>query len=497
MGRRMRIVFVDDELPIREEIQVMKFEAHNYELSGVAANGREALTLCRRLHPDIVITDVNMPVMDGLELMKILLKELPRTKCILLSCYQDFAYAKKAIEYGAVDYILKTDFSEENIFRALDKTRSVIEKEEEYLRRMENEKRVNFSRYSIHDEENEKDILLELKRIGFTVRYNGPNYFLVIENRMGYWGFMEMMLRDYLNADKTVRSWILLNDGLYGICLNENGNLGELVVQIQKSISRSFAYFGKQFRVYGVESHENIICVKQYINVYRQLKTWKAQAFYRPNQHCFSDRIGKKFGMFCEEQVESLEQMFLSETEIRGGYIESLRQWCIDTHLWPEELKKLLLCWSKKYADVLGETEHDFEKNIREAVDLDELVDYFNQFGRLEVVYSGRREVRETIRIMRTECGKNLTLSGIADRLGISAQYLGRLFTEETNEKFNDYLNRIRMEQAYKLLQKNELKVYEVAEKVGIENYRYFTQKFKEYYGISPKKVCKGGKGND
>lgn len=117
LSKQWKVMVVDDELPIREEIREMKIWDYGYELAGEAVNGKEALAVFRKIQPDIVITDITMPVMDGLELIENLEKENPLTKFIILTCHQDFEFARKAIEHNAVDYLLKADICEAEIIR--------------------------------------------------------------------------------------------------------------------------------------------------------------------------------------------------------------------------------------------------------------------------------------------------------------------------------------------------------------------------------------------
>jgi len=119
----VKVLVVDDELPIREELKAFPWEKYGCNYVGEAANGQKALELCLKRTPDIIITDITMPVMDGLELIKKLKEELPEAKSILLTCHKDFEYAKKAIEYDVVDYLLKSDLREESILKAVRKAK--------------------------------------------------------------------------------------------------------------------------------------------------------------------------------------------------------------------------------------------------------------------------------------------------------------------------------------------------------------------------------------
>lgn len=104
----LRTFLVEDEVIIRENIKRMvPWEKYGFELVGEAADGEMALPLIRKSRPDILITDIKMPFMDGLTLSKLVKKEIPNIKIVILSGYDDFNYAKQAINIGVEDYLLK------------------------------------------------------------------------------------------------------------------------------------------------------------------------------------------------------------------------------------------------------------------------------------------------------------------------------------------------------------------------------------------------------
>lgn len=487
----MKVLIVDDELPIRDELRMMKLEEFGYEIVGEAANGKTALQLCRELKPEIVVTDITMPVMDGIELIENLQKTMPLVKYILLTCHQDFLYAKQAIEHDAVDYILKADISREGIVRVLDKANKAVRREQDHLKKLEGETRNRFSGYAVSNIYDEKNIAAELEKIDFRINFNTPNYFLIVENRLGSWIFVGMLVRGFLDVSEMIRSWILLSDGLYGLSMRDGADMEVLVRQVREEIRNVFPYIDKWFRIYAVESGVRILSGKQYMESGAFFGKWKAEAFYHPDRDCFSDTEIKDFLLSVPEYTEQIEMFFQDADDSRAQVKEKIEKWCQDLHLWPDELKKLFLgIPDRQQAKEEG-------KSIRDACDIRQLTELFVEQCYSELHFAERSEVRRTVQIIQKEYQKDLTLFEIADRIGINSQYLGRLFVEETQEKFSDYLNRVRMEHASDLLKEGKLKIYEVAERVGITNYRYFTQKFREWSGVSPREIRRGGKRDD
>ncbi|MEC0229889.1 response regulator transcription factor [Paenibacillus alba] len=255
------VLIIDDELPLRQELRSMPWPSFGAELVGEAENGEEALELCKALEPDLVISDITMPIMDGLELFRIVKKKFPLIQFVLLTCHSDFHYAQEALKLGALDYFTKLSFDEEDMKTAIEKARAAIRRETD--------------------------------------------------------------LRDY------------------------------------------------------------------------------------------------------EQERTRRELSNPQQTETRD------------------------------------------ERKIR-------------------------KEVKLAQQIIMSKLGDPITLTSVADEVGLSSYYLSRLFREESGESFNDYVTRLRMEKAVNLLQNTQLKVYEVAEQVGIPSYRYFSQLFRNWTGVAPTDYKKG-----
>lgn len=140
----LKVFLVEDEFVIREGIKNnIDWKAHGYEFCGEAGDGELAYPMIQKLRPDIVITDIRMPFMDGLELSRLIRKELPDTEIIILSGYQEFEYAKEAIKLGVAQYLSKPINGEE-LLAELDELSAKIEEKhraiqirERYLQEME------------------------------------------------------------------------------------------------------------------------------------------------------------------------------------------------------------------------------------------------------------------------------------------------------------------------------------------------------------------------
>ena len=128
----LKVLIVDDELLVRTNLRYMlDWEANGFSICGEASNGAEAIKLAQKMSPDIILSDIRMPVMDGLELSHQLKKLYPESILIVLSNYDDFEYVKGTLKNGAIDYILKHNLSISTLSEALHRAKEFASKRRE------------------------------------------------------------------------------------------------------------------------------------------------------------------------------------------------------------------------------------------------------------------------------------------------------------------------------------------------------------------------------
>lgn len=159
----MRILIVDDDALIRDGIKMILEHEDDFEVVGTAANGKEAIDLCKETYPDIVLLDIRMPVMDGVEATKLIKELFNKVKVLLLTTFKDSEYIRSAIKYGAEGYVLKSSSSESIIesIRTISQGNVVYEKEVARLisEMVKKEQKVSFKDLKITQREYE---LMEL-----------------------------------------------------------------------------------------------------------------------------------------------------------------------------------------------------------------------------------------------------------------------------------------------------------------------------------------------
>ncbi|WP_284639779.1 response regulator [Paenibacillus silviterrae] len=386
----IRVLIVDDELPLRQELRSLPWEAFGAVLVGEAENGEEALELCRRLEPDLVVTDITMPVMDGLELFRRVRQRQQLTQFVLLTCHSEFAYAREALKLGALSYVIKLSFEEKEMEDAVRKAREAIQRERDHLRSERGRLRQEL-----------------LHRIGPLLK-----------------GEAELS-PGHQELEEALQSWF----PCYPVRLTPMAG--------------------------GAEAQ----------SLLRRLEEWEGRS---DNSFIYIP---------LSEQMLLLLLRFPGEPSSTDKYLkdflQAIQHSCID------DISSPLRCSIDAAGPVTSREEL--------AAELRELLAASPQ-SRKKI----RREVLQAQEIIAARLAEPLTLTTVAEEVGLSSYYLSRLFREETGESFNDYVTRQRMERAVQLLQNTTLKIYEVAERVGIPSYRYFSQLFRSWTGVAPTEFKKG-----
>jgi two-component system response regulator YesN len=175
----------------------------------------------------------------------------------------------------------------------------------------------------------------------------------------------------------------------------------------------------------------------------------------------------------------------------------SLADWAFQRRLHPDAFKELTNEWRREWLkdDRTWPEFSQISKAVMRADTAQELVAVL--IHEMDAVWDHerkpRREIDDAMRYIKSNLGKSLTLSIVAEQVGLSAHYLCRLFPEEKGVSFQEYIKQQRMEMAARLLRSTSLRIYEIACQVGVPSYRYFSSVFREYAGLSPTEYRRQG----
>ncbi len=519
------VLIVDDEVPIRQELRAFPWESCGAVWFGEAENGEEALAMCEPQPPDIIVSDITMPTMDGLTLLQEVRRRYPSVQFILLTCHSEFQYAKEAIRLGAQDYILKVSLDEEEVGGAIRKAKEALIRErghrrqERKLDRAKSAKRLEalLNEFRERGRSNSSEIdPEEWARFGFGDRfpYRFARLWLPVppEASLLAQDVIHSALLDFEQQCADCVAWFPMRGDEYTIwfsaCESAERALPELekLLRDVRTAAAATSLVDEDELVFRAVVGDAVRCRADALAAVHATSAWKEAAFYIDDE---SERL--RIGMpeppreLTEEHRRTLSAGLRQagwDADKLVRYAETeLASWCAAQRIRPEPLKQWLTQWLTDWMSGRGAEGAAYAKaaGIAAATDLRNALDAFVRAVRS--VDAGeeksRPEIREARLWIQDRLQEPLSLPMIAERAGLRPEYFSRLFKDETGESVNQYITRLRMEKAMELLKHSQLKVYEVAEAVGIPNYRYFTYTFRNWAGAAPTDVKRNHRSAD
>lgn len=472
------VLVVDDELPIREELKKYPWEEHGFQLIGAARHGKEALRICeQRGYPDILVTDITMPVMGGMELISMIKEKSKKTQFIILTCHQDFEYACQAIQYHVISYLLKNEICREEMKECVKKASRIIE-----LQNMEEQgqlRRQLLKALQAGGMAERKEIELILKKLGWEWEKKRKTVFLFLTGIMEFKVVPDNILEQSFREDLNVLNWIVLERGCYALLLEDDSReaIDCILQSIESKETTETGFNCGQLRAVAVRPERALL-----FSYIERLSFWKENLFYFPGKTVVEEREMHQLQKRSEYSVEEYKALLR-----KHGDSEEFKQWVRKNYLYPKELKRLLIeCMRRD-----NETDEVLFYQIADARDMEDVQRVYAQYIKNDKGQI-RYEIAKALDIMHAEYAESLTLNGIAERVHLSPTHFSKLFSEAMGEGMVNYLFKIRMEKAIDLMRHSNLKVYEVAKAVGIPSYRYFTACFKKYTGRNPQDIKQG-----
>ncbi len=516
----LKVMIVDNEATIRKGlVHCIRWEDLGCVVAAQAADGIDALEQLPLVRPDILISDIRMPGMDGLELARRVHEESPWIKVVILTGFPDFEYAQKAIEYSVVDFVLKPT-SVESLTQAIHKTKALIAEDrsrEELARRLANESeerrglergmllhnllhRVDLSRLYVLNRMAQLGLRLDSYHV---LRLNvAPLSEKDGGDLLSCLRQAQDVLRDSLegealyfvpHGDQMCYAVACTPDTsqLFARCTETVDVIGSMPrFSLSIGISCHFtdpllmadaagqADRAAQFARYSAERpveradrlpeipaqvlgrvSDDLGLLKSAIDSHSLSASQEilSRLFAYMRQNCLPVEAMRSVCVYVHQFC--ISQMFLSYEEIR-----------LPAHSELPELKKLLE----------SKSDSQLERTLQELI------------GRmLEQPDGTADDVSSVIRTVQgyvvQHCADDLSLEQLAGLVYLSPSYLSRLFKRETGETLSSYIQGVRIEQAKSLLRATSLKTYEIAERIGIPDPVYFSRIFKKVTGCKPK----------
>lgn len=504
-----RVVLVDDEVFIREGLKLLiDWKGCGYEICGEANNGEDALRVIEREQPDVVVTDVRMPVMDGLELIRcVTSNQLINPKFIVISGHSEFNYAQQAIKYGVCDFILKP-ISKKEFERALERISFLLDSQKEQSKVMEEQLlKILFHRL-IKGESDCETVYEQVQRFGVSA-LSLLCYVMVEVNRDNDEECLDSIYVKHKIEDLFKRQ--IKQPLHFPVYEHELDRYGLLLITKQKiEMFKNISILYEQLKQLGLRT---TVYASEFILGFNQLPKIVEQVYYMMSYKYVIDE-----GPILYEQIEEMNIYYgdidekLCEKLIE--YIEESRiteALCVVNHIFDEFRIKLFAVEAVKSSITylvreitnvvkqLGGDEEQLKtlsnvmKYKKYNFSLNELEQRFSHFVvECSSLASQLREqliaceIHKVKKYIEENYHKNISLKHIAQRFYMNPVYLGQLFKKTYGVYFKKFLLQLRIQQAKKLLRTTDLRIYEIAEQVGFGSVDYFVTQFEKMEGLTP-----------
>jgi len=535
----IKVMLVDDEPLIRMAMKsLFNWKENGFEIVSEASNGETAILKIKDNIPDIIITDIKMPIKSGLELVEYVQSNYPQIKCVILSSYDDFDYVKEALLQGAVDYILKSDLNSEKFADAIDRIKNKyfsdkVFKTAERKNDVEDKKRSNISLLRI---EMLKDIVHgrlskkgDIENICSNYNINLTNgRFRLCSIYIDSFNMSETLLeeKDYemikitimdLLAEMFCFEGFFFNEGPSRYCMmmymgGKNEDLfNEKLLEFLNSIKTNIGRYLNLSITIGLSNPANRI--EDIPAMYEQSIEAIGNRFYDGYGHIYhyivhssnadSESEFRKF-MKIDNIQKIKEYLHKGEwTKIRTFFndlFDKIAKVRYEEHHVKKIITNLLFLMQGEMIEktlnsddemisnedlyiriskcgLLSEINEIVENYITELEQYDELT---NKKRYSSIVFDAVEYIRKNYE------DENLSLISAAGEINTNPSYLSRLFHKETNMHFSEYLTHLRIKRAQKYLLEDNCSIKEIAEKVGYPNPKYFIQIFKKVTGTTP-----------
>jgi two-component system, response regulator YesN len=525
------VMLVDDDYPVLELLsEVIPWETLGLKLLSVHENGVSAWESAQQQMPDILITDIGMPRMDGLELIRRMKEVKPLLRVAILSCHSEFHYAQQAMKLNVQDYIVKDTLNPLELQALLTQFCSSLERENDvklqqvHLKQMVDRSRFalkeKFIRNTVHQPIiHPEEWIDELRGFGVTLEgleclpviaylddYRVAKRRFVSDDilRFAVDNVLEEVVQEFsvqtLVFSYGMKEWLLLHFYRPSLKINMYDVASDHTTKVQYALRKAL----KQQMTFIIGDpcgtpHE----IKLQLS---QLLSGRRQRFYSAK-----GSVGKKrksyekddeLFLHYDEAVSQLRELVIRKDEQLVP--EAVSRW---TDVWqrneyaPEAVKdwtlKLVLDLKLKLSTLQPfKASHNAESLYKELSEIDSLselrewmIEYFHSMIKAskenrETVY--RAEVLEAIRYVSLHLDQKIGLDEVAGHLHLNSSYFSRLFKRETGETFIEYITRIKMERAKELLDGTSYSIGKICEMLGYDNQSYFIKTFRTLAGVTP-----------
>lgn len=499
----LSVLIADDELPIREELRSFDWSSCGAVLIGEASNGKEVLDFLENQVPDVLIADITMPIIDGITLLSVCREKYPGVQTVLLTCHSRFDYAQKALQLGAIGYIIKVTMSGADIREVLQKARSNLEREgavksyNQYRIRLKQSETINTVLASP-----ERTVVSVGEILGVGERFCFER--ICVHCKAQDWIFIDRELRAIFESRTNQPVWLPVKVGEYLIAFGKNDSpdsvdripgdtapVSQMLTETEQRLKNNLPFVTSDIFLYALVSG-TVSGSEEFANEYKRLDGWIKLMFYEPAGKCFEgepERPGELTQDMKHEILEKVKVLGVDDGKISDFIKGDYFRWAVENKLDPDEFRKFSFGLTVMLTGILpGEvSEQEIAEKLLNCDSAGAVISMMVYFVGAACRLDSSYQIKKAKQIIDERLRGSITLRTVSEEIGISPNYFSRIFAEQVGESFTDYVTRRRMEKAINLLNSSGLMVYEIAEEVGIPNYRYFSSVFKNWTGHTPK----------
>ena len=536
----LRVFLAEDETIIRETLRdTMPWAQCGYTFVGEAGDGEMALPLIQQTKPDVLITDIRMPFMDGLALSKLVLQEFPLMKVIILSGYDDFEYAQTAIGLGVERYLLKP-ITKSTLMTVLQEVREKIQGEraqQNYLAQFRQEAqdyeqyaRRRFLERIVAGQLSVQEIYEQAEKLDLDLRAQVYDLALVSavpeSSNTETYSERGARIRDEMvsyflkHPEYILFRWNLTSYAV--LLLGRQENMEAIVSRCVNKVRQLYQTFGPELSWYAAVGTPTRR-LSALPGCFEEVSRLWAYRHILPEQHILSAETVKTFtGTVSDHDLSGLDMNKVSPAMLTGVLQNASAQEIpsfVDEyiHSLEEALKSGPFCQylmlsarftATQFVEGLGVEQREYLSclsclgMVGQQISIDDLKQYLSDIL-LQAIklrdrvtgsqYSG--QLKQAVRYIdeHYRC-EDISLNRVAKEVDLSPNYLSAVFSQEMGTTFVEYLTAKRMEKARELLRHSDLRSGEIAAAVGYKDSHYFSFLFKKTQGCTPRDY-RSGKG--
>lgn len=535
----LKIFLAEDEVIVRETIKRMiPWEDLGFELVGEAADGEMALPLLLRQKPDLLITDIKMPFMDGLTLAKVAKKEIPGLKVVILSGYDDFNYAKQAINIGVEDYLLKP-ITKNALIERLTEIRSRYEHEKtqkEYYEKFHREMQAyeknssrDFFEALVSGSMDMMEIYRRSEKLGLDIVAEAYNVLIFTMNceedfsgqREGYseWEAESLELLEEFFSENTSAMLFRCNIFSYGVLIKGQKetieeNTRSCVSEIQRILDRKEQK--RQWFVAAGEPVERLSQIQK--SYYSASRAFSQRYLYDENILYYDEMASMEKKNVTEDDSTYLQkvdvnalnpvilQKFLSnglleETEnFVKDYFYAIGQEPLESLVFRNYVTLNVRFSVMSFLKEIGCATRTLEQEDTEDVlsesskNLENAIAYAEKIISQAIALRDQNSGNKNRSILKTAVDfidshymeEDMSLNKAANAANVSANHFSALFSQNMGQTFIEYLTNLRMNKAKEYLRCTSMRSSEIAGEIGYKDAHYFSYLFKKTQGMTP-----------